>query len=508
MTKKPNNPGFPETDVDSQKRRLLLCAKDLRKAFGGQQILNGVSLSIYKDDVILLRGANGSGKTVLLNILTGNLEPDSGEIFAFTSPRRERFKFPTGVFRYLNFVRHFTPERMSIKGVTRTWQEIRLFNSLDLRDNISVATPLQEGENPFKSVFRRSMVLMQERQVRSASERALGEIGLGDRSDSLAAHLSLGESKKVSIMQAVQSIPKIIFLDEPLAGLDASGITEVVGLLRKLNRERGIALVIIEHTSNIPKLEKLATITLMLENGKIFSEEEFHKRGDKGSAGRANGEHRPIAPTQAKGSVELLNGARLTTSVARDRGPVALEILDLVVYRNKRLVIGTSEKDGSVKGLSFTLMEGQEAVLQAPNGWGKTTLLEAIAGLKPINSGSIKMFGKPVNHLPPWRRSNLGVYLLRAGKNFFASLTVQETLRLSGVNNAPSYLIPILDRRMAQLSGGERQLVAVVCAYGAKGPKLLLLDEPFLGLDGVILEELTELMKNRSGITTIIATPL
>jgi ABC-type branched-subunit amino acid transport system ATPase component len=509
MTDVLTNSDLRVVPADPAKRRVLLHARDLRKSFGIQHVLNGVSLSIYEGEVILLRGANGSGKTTLLNILTGNLEPDSGEIVTYTSTHTERFKFPTRWWNRLNAFSHFSPERMSLIGINRTWQEVRLFDYLDLRDNLSVAARGQAGENPLWSLFRRPTVSRRERQVRAASEAALREIGLGGRLDSLAGRISLGQSKRVSVMRALQSNPKIIFLDEPLAGLDAAGVDEVVGLLERLNRERGFTLIITEHASNIHHIAGFATASLTLGGGKVIPAEieEARLRSNEQRTAGLNKTILPVASKQRSTDVDLPGGARLTLSAVLAPGPVALEVKDLVVYRNKRLVVGSREGEGSIKGVSFKLLEGQRATLEAPNGWGKTTLLEAIAGLLPANSGSIRMFGQPVGHLPSWRRSSLGTYLLRAGNNYFSSLTVQETLRLSGVTEPPTRIRPILGKRMAQLSGGERQAVALACTYGASSRRLLLLDEPFSALDEINSEELTHTIKKSSGVTTLIAIP-
>jgi len=114
----------------------LLRIKGLCKAFGGQVVLDGVSLELRRGEVALLRGDNGSGKTTLLNILTGNLEPDAGTIQLFTNGMAENFHFPRRWWQHLNPFDHFSPERVAGEGVGRTWQDIRLFSEQSLCDNI------------------------------------------------------------------------------------------------------------------------------------------------------------------------------------------------------------------------------------------------------------------------------------------------------------------------------------------------------------------------------------
>src|ERR1039458_8271762 len=145
-----------ERDEAPVRGRTVLSLRDLRKSFGGQIVLDGISAELHEGEVVLLRGDNGSGKTTLLNILSGNLEPDAGGINLQANGRAEHFQFPRRWWQEINPVDHFTPERVAREGVGRTWQDVRLFNKLTLIDNIAVASPRQTGESPFNLMrFRR-----------------------------------------------------------------------------------------------------------------------------------------------------------------------------------------------------------------------------------------------------------------------------------------------------------------------------------------------------------------
>ena len=232
-------------------QRIVLSISDLRKSFGGQVVLDGVAVDLREGEVVLLRGDNGSGKTTLLNILTGNLEPDSGTIHLRPNGQEETFRFPRKWWESLNPFDHFTPERVASEAVGRTWQDVRLFPTLTLSDNIAVAKQRQSGENPFRALVPGLSSGEGETSNRLASSTMLAGLGLAGREESSGDRISLGQSKRVAIARAVQAGARILFLDEPLSGLDAAGIEAALGLLSALARNERLTLVIVEHTFNI-----------------------------------------------------------------------------------------------------------------------------------------------------------------------------------------------------------------------------------------------------------------
>jgi ABC-type branched-subunit amino acid transport system ATPase component len=501
-----------ESRIIENDENVLLRVERLSKAFGGQVVLNEVSLELNQGEVVLLRGENGSGKTTLLNILTGNLEPDAGTIQLSTNGAEERFHFARRWWERLNPFDHFTPERVSSERIGRTWQDIRLFPTQNLRDNIAVATPDQLGENPVWSVLRRSAVQKQEREIAATSESMLSELGLEGRETSSADRISLGQSKRVAIGRAVMGGVRILFLDEPLAGLDAAGIADVMNLLKKLAHNQRLTLVIVEHVVNIPRILELATTVWTLAGGKISVDPARKIRVE---IERPTGDGiRPWMREWAgpEGDIvdqELLGEAILSRAILSNTklSDTVLEISDLVVHRGNRLVVGEQKSDGSIQGLSFTLQRGELAVLEAPNGWGKTTLLEAIAGLLPITRGIIRLNGKTILDLPPWERAKLGMALLQADNSSYPSLTVQEALDLAHVLDVPQHIDPLLSRRMSDLSGGEKQIVATVCARKRKDSSLSLLDEPFSALDRFSLDLVRKQIIIRQTESVLVAIP-
>jgi len=246
-----------------------LRASGLKLAFGGQVVLDGVNLELRQGEVVLLRGENGSGKTTLLNILTGNLEPDSGTIDYLADGTPRTFSFPRRWWQDLNPWDHFRPEFVAKEGIGRTWQDVRLFGAQSLRDNIAVAEPGHPGENPLIALIAPGIAKRREVGLNQQADAMLTRLGLTGREESSADMVSLGQSKRVAIARAVAAGAKILFLDEPLAGLDRQGVTDVHAMLKSLVRDHDLTLVIVEHVFNQPHLHGLVTTDWLLQQGRI-----------------------------------------------------------------------------------------------------------------------------------------------------------------------------------------------------------------------------------------------
>ena len=119
--------GFKFNSTVLEDRRVILKASGICKSFEGQIVLSDLSFELHEGEIVLLRGENGSGKTTLLNILTGNIEADKGHIQYNTNNKPFKFNFPINLWKKLNALNNFSPEFVANKGITRTWQDIRLF---------------------------------------------------------------------------------------------------------------------------------------------------------------------------------------------------------------------------------------------------------------------------------------------------------------------------------------------------------------------------------------------
>ncbi|HEV7590903.1 MAG TPA: ATP-binding cassette domain-containing protein [Longimicrobium sp.] len=453
---------------------VVLRVRGLSKSFGGLRVLNGVSFELRRGEVVLLRGGNGSGKTTLLNTLTGLLHPDAGSIEVFTEAG-------TAALRSGH-----SPEAMASLGVGRSWQEVRLFPHHTLEENVTLAHPAQLGERIRNLFLRRGDVAAQERAVRSEARKRLALLGLADRADDMGSRVSLGQSKRVAILRAVEAGAEVLFLDEPLSGLDAEGIRGVLGFMRELVASKRLTVVIVEHEFNVPPLLPIVDRICTLERGHL--RESPSPAVDAPSEGALLAWLRDTAggagPVKAEG---LPGGATLLRIAGRQGAADAvLEVRNITVRRGRRTLFTDAG------GLSFTLRRGELAVLQAPNGWGKTSLLDAVVGRLAF-SGTVHLGGALLNAAPVWHRTRLISYL-RAGEALFPTLTAREALALAGRSDE-AFPASLADRGISELSGGERQRLALLCASRTPSAPLSFYDEPFLSLDADGLQLLRDLMR-------------
>ena len=227
--------------------------RDVLLAFGGQVVLDAVSFELRPGELVLLRGENGSGKTVLFNLLSGYLAPDRGEI---------RLKLGGA---WVN-PRVLGPERLARRGVGRLWQDIRLFPTMTVLDNVLAATPGLLGQNPALALLARPAATRQERRARERALENLATMGMAVRAHSSCDMLSVGQMKRVALARLLQMEASLLLLDEPLAGLDASAVQSLAVDLAQL-RELGKTVLVVEHRAGA--LTNLADRAWTLGSGRI-----------------------------------------------------------------------------------------------------------------------------------------------------------------------------------------------------------------------------------------------
>ncbi|MBP5344571.1 MAG: ATP-binding cassette domain-containing protein [Alphaproteobacteria bacterium] len=467
-----------QTNQAPVNRRIILRASHIRKAFEGNEVLKDVSLELHEGEVMLLQGDNGSGKTTLINILTGNLMPSRGRITLGTDPNKIRhFRFPIPFWRRTLSFTYFSPERFAKEGLARMWQDVRLFSSQSLKDNIVVAKAHQRGENPLRALITPWQIDKDEATLTQMAKETLKKFGLEGRENSSGSRVSLGQSKRVAIARAIYSGAKILFLDEPLAGLDNEGIKQMLDFLHYLVKERNTSIVIVEHAFNIPKILDLVDGVLTLKDGVITrnTKEEVFKEEVKQHKDAMMEWLTAFAGQNGRTDVLALpNGARLTIARKDPSAPSVFTVNNLTVSRGHRPVI--------IEPLSFDIHKGDIAMLEAPNGWGKSTLMDAITGVISPKTGSIMLHGEHITNWPIWERVKKGLLLSRSGDVLFKSINVEENKKLAHVKHE-ELGAKFLKRQAGSLSGGENRRVSLGLALYQTKKDMVLLDEPFQAMD-------------------------
>lgn len=208
---------------------LLLETRGISKRFGGVQALSNVSFSIRRGEVYGLIGPNGAGKTSLFNVLTGLYIPEEGEII-FDDKKLNGLK----------------PNEVAERGIARTYQNLRLFSELSTLENVMIGRHVRTRAGVFGAVFRNKATVAEERAIEKRAHELLHYVGIERRHDTIARHLSYGDQRRLEIARALATEPKLLALDEPAAGMNA---TETEGLRKLIEdlRKDGLTVLLIEH---------------------------------------------------------------------------------------------------------------------------------------------------------------------------------------------------------------------------------------------------------------------
>ncbi len=236
--------------------RAVLEVRDVAKYFGGVKALDGVSLEVPETGLVGLIGPNGSGKTTLFNVVTGFYVPDKGEVLLRESDDLVR-------------IDGLNPNEVFKKGVVRTFQIPRLFNSLTVLENLLV-TPLgQRGESLVRALLRGSWS-GQERELARKAVELLKMFDMLHYANSKVSELSVAHIKMLETIRGLMTPAKLYLLDEPAAGVDYSTARKLFTYVRKLRDERGLTFLVIEHRLEI--LMEYVDYVYVLHNGKLLSE--------------------------------------------------------------------------------------------------------------------------------------------------------------------------------------------------------------------------------------------
>jgi branched-chain amino acid transport system ATP-binding protein len=215
----------------------LLSVQDVTVRFGGILALDGISFDVPDNTIVGLIGPNGAGKTTLFNVVTRVYTPQSGEV---TFEGKSLLTVP--------------PDEIIARGVARTFQNVELFTRMSVLDNVLVGLHSQLGRNAFGFVaaaLRLPSDTRKESEAHRKALEALAYVGLEGMADRPVAGLPYGTLKAIELARAIVSRPKLLLLDEPAGGLNHDEVGDLVGLFRKIHKDLGLTLLIVEHHMNL-----------------------------------------------------------------------------------------------------------------------------------------------------------------------------------------------------------------------------------------------------------------
>lgn len=243
----------------------LLEVKELTKNFGGLAAVSNVDFVIEENELVGLIGPNGAGKTTFFNLLTGVYVPTEGTIELEIDNKKV-------------LLNGKAPYKITDLGLARTFQNIRLFKELTVIDNVLIAMHSTMGENTFHSLLRTPTYYRKEAEMREKALELLAIFELEKKYDVLAKNLPYGEQRRLEIVRALATDPKILFLDEPAAGMNPQETAELTALIRKIQKDFKITVVLIEHDMSL--VMNVCERIYVLEYGRLLAKgtpEEIQK---------------------------------------------------------------------------------------------------------------------------------------------------------------------------------------------------------------------------------------
>ncbi|HET7792643.1 MAG TPA: ATP-binding cassette domain-containing protein [Rhizobacter sp.] len=428
-------------------------AEGLTRVFGGVRAVSELSLEAPPAAITSLIGPNGAGKTTALNMLSGFYAPSAGG-----------FKLGEAALQGL------AAYRVARSGVARTYQTSQLFATLSVEDNVALAVCRGRlGPLLGAGAFRRA-------EVRQRSRALLAACGYTGALDGPAGDLPHVDRRMVEIARALATDPDMLLLDEPAAGLSSEDTARLGALLRRI-AQAGIGVLLVEHDMGL--VMEISDRIVVLDAGQRL----------------AQGTPAQVQADPAVRKAYLGEGG---LQVRRERAvgepsPEVLHVGALVAGHGAAPVL---------RGIDLQVRRGEMVALLGANGAGKSTLMRALAGLHRPLQGGITLAGEDLVPLGAEQIVARGLVLVPEGRQVFAELSVLDNIRLGaflqpeGREERVEEMLqrfPRLRERLHQraglLSGGEQQMLAVARGLMAR-PKVLLLDEPSLGLAPKVIEEL------------------
>ncbi|MFZ1430390.1 MAG: ATP-binding cassette domain-containing protein [Geminicoccaceae bacterium] len=469
---------------------VILTTRRLTVRFGGLTAVGELDLAVAPHAIHGIIGPNGAGKTTVFNCIMQNLQISGGEIW-FCGER----------------IDGLTPDRIAALGISRTYQNIRLFRNLTAIENLLVGMHLHLRSRWWEALINLPHTRHDEKRAHAEAVRLLQLTGLRGRGDVLARNLSYGEQRRLEIGRALATRPKLLMLDEPTAGMNPRETSDMMAFIRKVRKTFGITILLIEHQMRVV-MGVCDRITVLDQGSRIAEGTPAEIRLDPKVQEAYLGSSEAARPARCRPRLPAWHdsGSRLDEAAMS-----SLEVDDInVFYGNIQ----------ALKGVSLTIRDSQIVALVGANGAGKTTILHTISGLLRPKSGDIRLLGRSLVDVEPHEIARLGVMQVPEGRRIFSRLTVEENLAMGAfVRNDRGEiaadrervltLFPRLGERLKQvagtLSGGEQQMLATARALMGR-PRVLLMDEPSMGLSLAMAEQVLETIRaiNAQGVTILL----
>jgi ABC-type branched-subunit amino acid transport system ATPase component len=229
-------------------------------SFGGLRALYGLNLAVEERKIVSVIGPNGAGKSTLFNVITGIYNPQGAVRFEGRD------------------ITGYKPNRITHLGIARTFQSLRLFLNMTVKENVKAATYGRTHASPLESMLRMPRARREEREVEALAEDVLGFFGRrlqGYRFDQPAYVLSYANRRRLEIARAMATGARLLLLDEPAAGMNPNETHEITELISRLRDERGYTIVVVEHDMHV--VEGVSDVVVALDHGEKITEGTFHE---------------------------------------------------------------------------------------------------------------------------------------------------------------------------------------------------------------------------------------